>query len=185
MAVNNRDSLQFDINSDEIESRIAELASVSKTVVSARKAVREAINIIKNQAVSNARAIDDGGTRLGIFKNIKTQNRKTRKKTNVRFRLGVDKKREFWAMHRKRIEVIAGVRRKVDNPFYGTLGAGATPYWHFVELGTRHSRARPFMLPALTAKSRQATMEFNRIFLQELDRQIANARVRRQRRSAS
>ena len=179
-------TVSHQLNDGNIIAMMHQLGSVPKSAASARKAIREALPILRDQAIANAKLIDDPKTKKkNIYKNIKTQVRKTRKKTNVRFRLGIDKKREFWAMHKRRIQVVAGVRKKTPNPFYGTLQKGATPYWSFVELGTRHSKPKPFMLPALNQKGRATTNKFNQIFLREIEQKVRDARARRAARASS
>ena len=176
MDIRSGDAVRYSFDDKGVVDMLKELSSVPKSTSSARKAVRESIKIMKEQAVANARAIDDPSTKESIAKNIKTQARKTRKRTNVRFRLGVDKKRMFWAMHKMRVAVVAGVRKKEENPHFGTLARGATPYWSFVEFGTRHSKATPFMTPVLQQKGMQTQANFNKIFMQELERKIKEKR---------
>lgn len=178
--VDPRNAVNFNLEGmEELQAQINELRSLPKTRASAAKGLREAIKIMKAAAIENAKAIDDTGSRDSIAKNIKTKVIKTRKKTNVRFRLGVDKKREFWALHRQRIEVVAGVKRKKPNPFYGTLQPGATPYWHFVELGTRHSKAKPFLRPALNGSSSKVIAKFKEVFMADVAAKLEKARAKR------
>ena len=47
---------------------------------------------------------------------------------------------------------------------------GQTPYWWFVELGTKHSMAVPFLRPALTKNIDRVEDSFSKKFISEVEK---------------
>ncbi|WP_176506363.1 HK97-gp10 family putative phage morphogenesis protein [Pseudomonas urethralis] len=93
----------------------------------ARPAAKEAMGLVLDDAKDRALRIDDPETRNVIAKNIGMVERK-------------DEGAELGA-----VIFSVGVRNT-----RARQRGGATFYWHMVELGTEHSRARPFLRPALS-----------------------------------
>ena len=122
-----------------------------------RRALRKGANVIRDAAQANARRIDDPNTREQIAKNIAVS--------------GGGKRRE---------QAVGGVMMRVGvrggaKPTSGDNGTpgGNTTHWRFVELGTSHARAQPFMLPAMTSKAQAA---FNAIVADlnpQIDKELA------------
>jgi len=73
---------------------------------------------------------------------------------------------------------IIGPRRK----YAGMIeGIKPTRYAHLVEFGTRRSRAKPFLRPALSAQAGAAKAAFAKRFRKELDKEITKIRKRGRR----
>lgn len=135
----------------------------------AREAVKESIKIFRDEAIKNALVIDRSGTPLSIAKNIAIRQGRVKRKGAVKSRVGVAKGYQFWEMHKNMIrkDAATGKKVKVKNPYY-YKGRNRTPYWWLVELGTKHSKARPFIRPALTAKRSAVEVKFSEVFMRDL-----------------
>lgn len=119
---------------EEIKRQLGKL-SVDVGDKAARSAMRKAAGIVARSARENALRIDDPETGRRIRDNIRLQfaSRHYRETGDLMYRVGVSSRR--------------GVIPK-GNPDEGPKGN--TPHWHLVELGTEHSRAQPFLRPALS-----------------------------------
>ena len=71
---------------DQIKRKLDQLSSPKKAKQIARKAGRQSMNIVRDAARSNAKAIDDPETREMIHKNIAVQAGKTRNPNEIRKR---------------------------------------------------------------------------------------------------
>lgn len=116
-----------------------------------RRSLRKGGNVIKQAAVTKARALDDPATPQRIDENIVVQNggrQFERREGGPAVRVGV----------------LGGARKYADTRFnrrkgkvgqqYETAGSrdnpgGDTWYWRFLEFGTSKMHARPFMRPAM------------------------------------
>lgn len=106
----------------------------------ARKAGRQAMKLVQEQAKWGARRIDDPQTREKIYQNIVIRNGKSRNKNTVVTRVGIQ----------------GGAKGLTDGEVQGKgkkNRGGDTFYWRFVEFGTARQRAIPFMRPALATKA--------------------------------
>ena len=74
---------------DELNRKLQQLVNPRKAKSIARKAARQAMNIARDAARINAKAIDDPKTREKIHKNIVTQGGKSRNANEVVLRVGV------------------------------------------------------------------------------------------------
>lgn len=121
-----------------------------------RAALRKAANLIARAARKNARAIDDPDTGRSIARNIAVRwdNRTFRRTGDLSFRIGVRGGGKF--------------SERKGNPDRGA--GGPTPHWHLVELGTRRSRAQPYIRPAGMEKSQEAAATFVQEYGKALDR---------------
>lgn len=115
-----------------------------------RAAVRKGANVVKNAAIQNAKRIDDPATAKSIAKNIAVQyaSKTSRRIGGVAFRVGVRGGARQYANTKD------NVRKGRAGSTYKTAGSKANPggdtfYWRFVEFGTSHSKAQPFLRPAL------------------------------------
>lgn len=52
-------------------------------------------------------------------------------------------------------------------------------YWHFVEFGTRHMKAEPFIVPSVESERPQVQQKFREGFGQELERTLARKAKRK------
>lgn len=114
-------------------------------------ALRKSANVIKRDAVARAKQFDDPKTNNKIWKNIK---------------LKVRSKRVERKMGGKTISVgvLGGAKDMRKYGEYRGRGkanpGGDTFYWRFVEFGTEHSRAEPFMRPAMSTNVESAINVF-------------------------
>lgn len=117
----------------------------------ARKAARQGMNIVRNAARKNARALDDPDTKLRIWRDIVTQESRRQSKAvgGVVMRVGV-----------------RGGARGADRPYH-------TPwYWRLQELGTQHHRAQPFMVPALEQNAEAVGKKVADVLNAEIDKLV-------------
>lgn len=119
----------------------------------ARAALGRAAKVIREQAQTNARQIDDPETGRAIADNIvqRFRSRYHRRTGDLMISVGV-------ATEKGRIPK--------GNPDTGPKGN--TPHWHLLELGTEHMPAQPFMRPAAQAKAGEAV----NVFASELDKAL-------------
>ena len=141
---------------DDVVSKLQKLANPRRTKSLALKASRQAMNIVRDAARNNAKAIDDPETSEKIFKNIKVSAGKTRNPNEIVMRVGVDGGASF------------------SNPNPKPTSGGDTRYWRFLEMGTSQIPATPFMRPALANNIQQVTNKFAEVFDAELDKELAN-----------
>ena len=74
---------------DELNRKLQQLANPRKAKSIARKAARQAMNIARDAARTNAKAIDDPETREKIHKNIVVQGGKSRNSNEIVIRVGI------------------------------------------------------------------------------------------------
>ncbi|NIE95184.1 HK97 gp10 family phage protein [Acinetobacter sp. Tr-809] len=145
---------------DDVKNRLQRLAKPRKARSIARKAARQAMNIVRDAARLNAKAIDDPDTREKIWKNIKVSPGKSKNKDAVIMRVGVDGG--------------AAMNANSDRQALAAKPGGNTTYWRFLEFGTSKMPATPFMRPALATNIQQVTNKFAEVFDAELDKELAN-----------
>lgn len=141
---------------DDVVSKLQKLANPRRTKSLALKASRQAMNIVRDAARNNARAIDDPKTREKIWKNITTQAGRSRNPNQVIMRVGVRGGASY------------------SNPTPPNTSGGDTRYWRFLEMGTSQIPATPFLRPALATNIQQVTNRFAEVFDAELDKELAN-----------
>lgn len=141
---------------DDVVNRLQKLANPRRTKSIARKAARQAMNIVRDAARNNAKAIDDPETSEKIFKNIKVSAGKTRNPNEIVMRVGVDGGASF------------------SNPNPKPTSGGDTRHWRWIEYGKSGVPAVPFMRPALANNIQQVTNKFSEVFNAELDKELAN-----------
>lgn len=125
-----------------------------------RRALRLAAQVIRDAAKSNAQAINDPETAESIYRNIAERwNARLNKRTgDLGFRVGV----------------LGGARIPKKSPKGSEPGGpgGDTRYWAFVEFGTEHTAAQPFMVPAMAMNTEKAASVFISEFGRSLDKAI-------------
>lgn len=134
--------------------RIGSEKEVKKFV---RKASRQAMNLVRDDARINAKAIDDPETVAKIHKNITVQAGKTRDKNSIRMRVGIK----------------GGAGQNQYSVSTAGLSGGDTRHWRFIEFGTSTIPAVPFMRPALANNVEAVIGRFSQSFMQQLDEAIA------------
>lgn len=145
---------------DDVVSKLQRLANPRRTKSIARKAGRQAMNIVRDAARNAAKSIDDPETREKIHKNITTQGGKTRNSSEIKIRVGV--------------RGGAAMNANSDREGLAGLSGGNTTYWRHLEFGNSQMPATPFMRPALANNIQQVTNKFAEVFDAELDKELAN-----------
>lgn len=132
-----------------------------------RAALRKAANVIRDKARENAERVDDPSTPEDIAKNItlRWNGKLYRRNKDMSFQIGV---RGGARAYRSS----GGVLHKKDNKNPG----GDTRYWRFLEFGTQHSPAQPFLRPALPAVAAKASQTFVDEYKKGIDRAISRAK---------
>lgn len=127
----------------------------------ARKAMRQAMNIARDEARQKVKRLDDPTTPEKIWKEIVVQNGRSGNKNTLVMRVGVR----------------GGARipytNNAQNRRSGRVGKtyqtdGRVFYWRFLELGTSKQPATPFLRPALYENIEQITDKFVQVFNFEL-----------------
>lgn len=144
---------------DEALRKLKLLSNPKSAKRIARKASRQAMNIVRDAARQNARNIDDPKTREMIFKNITTQAGKTQDRNSIRMRVGVR----------------GGASQNQHSKSTSNLSGGDTRYWRYVEFGTAYIPAIPFMRPAFESNIQAVMDKFMDVFGVELDMELSKA----------
>lgn len=140
---------------DQFKQKIDKLRNPKKAKSIARKAARQAMNIVRDSARVNARAIDDPETAEKIFKNISVAAGRSRDPNVIVMRVGVR----------------GGASFSNKNP--PKLSGGDTRHWRWVEFGSANNIAVPFMRTALARNIQQVTDKFAQVFNTEIDKELA------------
>ena len=120
-----------------------------------RKAARQAMNIVRDDAKARARAMDDPETAEKIWRNIVTQEsaRQGLREGGVVMKVGV----RGGAGSNQHSKDASG------NP------GGDTRHWRYLEFGTQHNPPAPFMRPAFSTNVNAVTDRFVQVLGQEID----------------
>lgn len=132
----------------------------------AKIAARRGMNIVRDAARRNAKAIDDTDDRTKtIWKNIRTQEatRSSRRIGGVVMRVGV----AGGAQLGKKLG-----QRQAES---ADLPGRATQHWRLIEFGSQNTRARPFMRPALASNINAVTEKVASELSAAIDRLAASA----------
>lgn len=140
---------------DELNRKLKLLTSSKVAKRIARKAARQAMNIVRDAARVNAKMIDDPETVEKIWKNIAVSGGKTRNQNEIVMRVGVR----------------GGASFSNKNP--PKVSGGDTRHWRWIEYGSAHNVAVPFMRPALNNNIQEVTNKFSSVFEAELDKELA------------
>lgn len=151
---------------DELNKKLKQLGNSKIAKRIARKAGRQAMNLVRDAARNAAKSIDDPNTPEKIHKEIVVQGGKSRNSNEIKMRVGVR----------------GGARipytSNDDNRRAGRIGQsyqveGKVFYWRFIEFGTSKMPAKPFMRPALEQNIQPATDKFSQVYREEIDKEIA------------
>jgi len=146
---------------DQFKRKIEQLSNPKKAKQIARKAGRQAMNIVRDAARANAKAIDDPETREMIHKNIVTQGGKSRNSNEIVMRVG--------------IRGGAAMNKNSNREALSSLSGGNTTYWRFIEFGTSLIQAFPFMRLALSRNIEKVTSKFVQVFDAEITKALSGA----------
>ncbi|WJO30980.1 HK97-gp10 family putative phage morphogenesis protein [Pseudomonas monteilii] len=149
---------------DQISARLQGLKAATDKMVGLapklrrsglRKAARQAMNVVRDDAKERARMIDDPETAEKVWKNIVTQEsgRQGRREGGVVMKVGV----RGGAGSNQHSKDASG------NP------GGDTRHWRYLEFGTKHNPPAPFMRPAFSTNVNAVTDRFVQVFVQEIN----------------
>lgn len=167
------DGIKFDASG--LEGLREKIQGLKQEVIfkGGRSAVRAAAIVLREQARSNARRLDDYETEEAIWKNIDVRwNPRAFKRTGtLPFRLGILGGAKQYANTKD------NVRRGRAGKTYATAGSKSNPggdtwYWRFLEFGTQHIAARPFLRNVPAQAGQKAIDVFARKFNEAIDRRI-------------
>ncbi len=137
---------------EEARAKMRQLGNSRKIKNACTRSARKAMNeVIKKPVKEKAKTIDDPKSPYKIWKYVTTKAGKSRDRNSVLMRVGV-----------------RGGGSVQKNP--------QGYHWRFVELGTSHHRAKPFLRPIFYNKQAELTQEFVKYFKKELDKEIEKAR---------
>lgn len=140
---------------EQLQQKLRAIGKKSTIKRIARKSARQAMNIARDAARANAKALDDPITKEKIWKNIVTQTGKTSNSNEIRMRVGV--------------RGGAAQNKYTDKTALSGLPGGITTYWRYIEFGTSEIAAQPFMRPALSKNVGQITDKFVSVFSAEIN----------------
>ena len=142
---------------DQLKRKLDQLSSPKKAKQIARKAGRQAMNLVRDAARTNAKAIDDPETREKIHKNIVTQGGKSRNSNEIVIRVGVK----------------GGAGRNQHSVSTAGLSGGDTRHFRYIEFGTSKIPATPFLRPSLSQNLDKVTTKFVQIFDAEITKALS------------
>ncbi|WP_258580147.1 HK97-gp10 family putative phage morphogenesis protein [Acinetobacter baumannii] len=140
---------------DEVLRKMGVLKDKRKIRNAAMRAARKGMNVVRDAARQNAKAIDDPETSEKIWKNIKVSSGRMKDKSQVLMRVGVDGGASF------------------SNPNPKPTSGGDTRHFRWVEFGSAHQPATPFLRPALSQNIENVTSRFVTSFNDEIDKELA------------
>ncbi|EME0451623.1 TPA: HK97 gp10 family phage protein [Pseudomonas aeruginosa] len=142
------DAFEVDLKGfNEIMKKLRELGpKLERTYL--RRAARKAMNIVKEDAKARVKPTDNPKSAENIAKNIVVQESSRRSKAvgGVVMRVGV-----MGGAQNAKAGGLIGKKNLKENP------GGDTWYWRFMEFGTEHQAAQPFMRPALEENTENVT----------------------------
>lgn len=142
---------------DELEAKLKTITYETRRKTG-RSALRKAANVLRKRAIDSAKRFDDPETTEDISKNIAINwNNKTFRRTgDMHFSVGV-----------------RGGAKKGGKAKKGK--GGDTWYFRFVEFGTQHMAAQPFLRPAMEQGSADASQAFVDEYKKGIDSAIRRA----------
>ena len=142
---------------DQLKRKMEQLSNPKKAKQIARKAGRQAMNLVRDAARTNAKAIDDPETREKIHKNIVTQGGKSRNSNEIVIRVGVK----------------GGAGRNQHSVSTAGLSGGDTRHFRYIEFGTSKIPATPFLRPSLSQNLDKVTTKFVQVFDAEITKALS------------
>ena len=149
----------------DLTAKLKKLDGMSKNT--AAKMVASAGAVIRKEAKSIAQS--KGLRKTGsLIKNIAIKRERNVPQNTVQYNVGVRHGRDFGKRKNVVKYLAVGRRGRIvtrykDDPFY----------WRFLEFGTKHITARPFIAPALERKRTEAVKAMEAV----LDKEILKAKV--------
>jgi len=143
----------------QFKRKMEQLSNPKKAKQFARKAARQAMNLVRDDARNNAKMIDDPETAEKIHKNIVTQGGKSRNSNEIVILVG--------------IRGGAAMNKNSNREALSGLSGGNTTYWRFIEFGTSLIQAFPFMRLALSRNIDKVTTKFIQVFDAEITQALS------------
>lgn len=143
----------------ELNKKLKRLGNSKIAKRIARKAGRQAMNLVRDAARNNAKAIDDPATAEKIHKNIVVQGGKSSNPNEIKIRVGVK----------------GGAGQNQYSVSTAGLSGGDTRHWRFIEFGTSLIQAFPFMRLALSQNINKVTNKFVQVFDVEITKALREA----------
>lgn len=161
---------------DELEAKLKKLGNIKLAKNAARRSARKAMVVVRDAAREKAKKIDDPETAERIWKNITISSGKTKDAHVIVMRVGVNggagankySKKIVLKERRKK-----GEEQKVVPKNTISLVGGDTRHFRYIELGTAHTPAQPFLRPALQQNLQNVIDKFAQVFMSELDKELA------------
>lgn len=141
----------------DFREKMQQIGSEKEVKKFVRKASRQAMNIVRDAARNNAKAIDDPVSVEKIHKNITVSSGKTKNKNTLKMRVGIK----------------GGAGQNQYSVSTAGLSGGDTRHWRFIEFGTSTIPAVPFMRPALANNIELVIGKFSEVFIQQLNEALA------------
>ena len=150
------DKIQIDLSGfDALEYKMEKLTD-RMTGNALRRALRQGLNVVRKQAIENAKKFDDPKTAEDVSKNVAVMSggrKQERQQGGAMMRLGV-----------------RGGAAKGK----GKTGRGGdTFYWRFLEFGTQDMAAQPFLRSAAATQGDAAFKRMTDNLSEQLDKEIA------------
>lgn len=142
---------------DEVERKLKRLGNLRLSKNAARRAARKAMALVRDDARTRAKNIDNPETAEKIWKNITVGAGKTRDVNSIVMRVGVRGGASF------------------SNKTPPKTAGGDTRHWRWIEYGSVHNTPVPFMRPALQGNLQKVTDTFAQHFSAELDKELAKS----------
>jgi HK97 gp10 family phage protein len=163
-----RDGIEFNI--EGLDRLRAKFAGISEEMqgTGANAATRSAARLVARAAHAGALKLDDPKSAAEISMNIwkgKSSYPGVRKASKRYTKAGETK---------YRVGVLggAGGTKKKNDPSFSALPGGDTRHWRFFEFGSENTEIQPFLRPALSKNTQEATNEFVKEFEAALDRAV-------------
>lgn len=158
----------LDVNVEGMEELVGRIRALEYDVryKGGRSALRKAANLVRDAARAHAANLDDPSTPENIAANIAVRfsSRTFKSRGDLEFRVGV----MGGATH------VAAASGEFKGSGSGNPG-GDTFHWRFLEFGTQHMPAKPFLRRALSENIQNATNEFIREYNRAIDRALKRA----------
>ena len=143
----------------DFREKMQQIGSEKEVKKFVRKASRQAMNIVRDAARNNAKAIDDPATVEKIHKNITVSSGRTKNKNTLKMRVGIK----------------GGASRNQHSVSTAGLSGGDTRHFRFIEFGTSKIPATPFLRPALANNVDKVITKFVQVFDAEITKALREA----------
>lgn len=149
-----------------LEAKYALLKDAKAAKRISRKSARKAMAIVRDAARQKAKSFDDPSTNNKIWKQIVVQSGKSRNRDEIVMRVGVKggARVPYTNNAQNRRLGRAGKTYKTEGHHF---------YWRFLEFGTAYIPAVPFMRPAFNQNYQAVEVEFSKVFMAELNKELA------------